>query len=202
MNSKMSRIIIILATITLASYGKALLCRSTYDVNAITQHQYNNSINCANQKCLDAVDQFKTAAEFTINKLALILNKEEFKFRYNVSLMTVDLILFCICINTLSQRSLDSQRENVQTIMKNFTPACQRYSDVMAHKHHLQHLLFNENQLTNATVIIQLALVIIKLQIMANSLETAQVCVYSCVCYSTSQSRKYYRLKSMIVKLV
>lgn len=68
--------------------------------------------------------------------------------------------------------------------MKKFTPVCQRFTDVMAHKHHLQHLLFNENRLNNATVIMQLALVIIKLQIMANSLETAQVCVYSCVYYS------------------
>lgn len=90
--SKMSRIIIILATITLASYGKASLCRSTYDVDATTQHQYNNSINCANasQKCLDAVEQFSTVAGLTTNELATIINKEEFE--YNVSLMTLDII--------------------------------------------------------------------------------------------------------------
>lgn len=97
------------------------------------------------------------------------------------------MILFYNCTNNLSQRSLHPQSENVRTIMKNLTPACQRYTDVMAHKHHLQHLLFNENRLTNATVIMQLALVIIKLQIMANSLERAQVCAYSCVYYSTLQ---------------
>ena len=51
----------------------------------------------------------------------------------------------------------------------------------MAHKHHLQHLLFNE-KLNDATVTVQLALVIINLQIMASSLETAQVCVWLCVC--------------------
>ena len=49
----------------------------------------------------------------------------------------------------------------------------------MAHKHHLQHLLFNGTKINNGTVIMRLTFVIIKLQIMANSLLTAQVCVYS-----------------------
>ena len=48
----------------------------------------------------------------------------------------------------------------------------------MAHKHYLQHLLF-DGKLSDATVIVKLTLVIIKLQFMANSLQTAQVCVYS-----------------------
>ena len=63
--------------------------------------------------------------------------------------------------------------------MRDFTPACQRYTDVMAHKYYLQHLLFDGTKLNDATVIIQLTLVIIKLQVMANSLQAAQVCVYS-----------------------
>ena len=87
----MSRIII-LTTITLVSYGKALQCSSTYDVNAITQYQYDNSIKCANQKCLDAVKEFRKVADSTTSELASIINKEEFKFRYNVSLMIVDII--------------------------------------------------------------------------------------------------------------
>ena len=91
------------------------------------------------------------------------------------------MILLYICTNYLSQESLHQHSENVQLIMKNFTPICQRYTDVMAHKHYLQHLLFNE-KLNDATVTVQLALVIIDLQIMASSLETAQVCVCLCVC--------------------
>ena len=64
--------------------------------------------------------------------------------------------------------------------MGKFTPICQRYTDVMAHKHYLQHLLF-DGTLNDATIIIKLTIVIIKLQFMANSLQTAQVCVYSYV---------------------
>ena len=67
---------------------------------------------------------------------------------------------------------------DIEIIMGKFTPICQRYTDVMAHKYYLQHLLFNGTKLNNATVIIQLTLVVIKLQVMANSLQTAQVCVY------------------------
>ena len=61
--------------------------------------------------------------------------------------------------------------------MGKFTPVCQRYTDVMAHKHYLQCLLF-DGKLSDATVIVKLTLVI-KLQFMANSLQTARVCVYS-----------------------
>ena len=60
--------------------------------------------------------------------------------------------------------------------MKNFTPICQRYTDVMAHKYFLQDLLFNRTQL-NTAAIIKLTLIIINLQVMANNYETAQVCV-------------------------
>ena len=66
--------------------------------------------------------------------------------------------------------------------MGRLTPICQRYTDVMAHKLHLQHLLF-DGTLNDATIIIKLTLVIIKLQFMANSLQTAQVamCVLICI---------------------
>ena len=86
-------------------------------------------------------------------------------------------LLFYICFNHLSQESMHLKINNFKTIMQEFTPICQRYTDVMAQKYFLQHLLFNETKLNDATVIIQLTLVIIKLQVMANSLQTAQVCV-------------------------
>lgn len=60
-----------------------------------------------------------------------------------------------------------------QIIIKNFTPICQRYTDVMAHKYFLQHMLFQETK--NPIAIIQLTLVVIKLQVLANHLQTAQV---------------------------
>ena len=83
--------------------------------------------------------------------------------------------------NNLAQilKPNNPQANNFETVMGEFTPACQRYTDVMAHKYYLQHLLFNGTKLNNATVIVQLTLVVIKLQVMANSLRTAQVCVYS-----------------------
>ena len=61
--------------------------------------------------------------------------------------------------------------------MNNFTGTCQRYTDVMTHKYYLQELLFNKSRSINQTVIMQLALVIVKLQVMANSLQTIEVCV-------------------------
>ena len=89
MNSKMNIITIILATITVAPYGKASCCSSTYDVAnniAITELQYKNTIDCsANQKCKDAVKHFTDVADNTTNKLRSIINKKGFKFSYNVS---------------------------------------------------------------------------------------------------------------------
>ena len=89
MNSKMNIITIILATITVAPYGKASCCSSTYDVAnkaAITELQYETTIDCsANQKCKGAVELFKGVADNTTNKLASIINREEFKFDYHVS---------------------------------------------------------------------------------------------------------------------
>ena len=63
--------------------------------------------------------------------------------------------------------------------MENFTDICQRYTDVMAHKYYLNNLLFNETKLIDTIVITKLTLVIIKLQLMASILQTAQVCVHS-----------------------
>ena len=57
--------------------------------------------------------------------------------------------------------------------MEKFTPICQRYTDVVAHKHFLQHYLFH--RVTAPTVLVKLTSVIIKLQILANSLQAAQV---------------------------
>ena len=67
-------------------------------------------------------------------------------------------------------------------IMKNFTPVCQKYTDIMAHKYYLQDLLFNGAKLNDTTVIKSLTLIIINLQVMANSFQTAQVCAYSSMC--------------------
>ena len=61
--------------------------------------------------------------------------------------------------------------------MTNFTLVCQRYTDVMAHKYYLQHLLLNGTNNITATVIMNLISVIIKLQVMANSLQIVQVCM-------------------------
>ena len=63
--------------------------------------------------------------------------------------------------------------------MESFTPTCQRYTDVMAHKYYLQNLSFNGTKLNDTMVIINLTLVIIRLQLMASILQTAQVCVHS-----------------------
>ena len=57
--------------------------------------------------------------------------------------------------------------------MGQFSPICQRYTDVMAHKYYLQHLLFNET--IDPTVIVNLILVIVKLQAVGYSLENIQV---------------------------
>ena len=80
------------------------------------------------------------------------------------------------------------QSSNFETIMANFTPVCQRYTDVMAHKYYLQHLLFNGTNNATATVLMNLTSVIIKLQVMANSLQTVQVCM--CILIHTSTHYK------------
>ena len=87
------------------------------------------------------------------------------------------LLCYYFTFNT-SQNPTHTTSDIVNNIMGNFTPICQRYADVMAHKYYLQHLLF-DGKLSDAKIIVKLTLVIIKLQFMANSLQTAQVCVYS-----------------------
>ena len=89
-------------------------------------------------------------------------------------------IPFYVNSTDLIQNPKHAPSDDFNRIMGKFTPICQRYTDVMAHKHYLQHLLF-DGTLNDATIIIKLTLVIIKLQFMANSLQTAQVCVYSYV---------------------
>ena len=76
---------------------------------------------------------------------------------------------------------------NFDTIMAEFTPICQRYTDVMAHKFYLQDILLNGAKDTwlyateNSEVIKALTSIIINLQSMAYYLQTAQVC---CICIS------------------
>ena len=62
--------------------------------------------------------------------------------------------------------------------MGTFTPICQRYTDVMAHKYYLEHILFQEARNFSSVAIIQLTLFVIKLQVLANHLQTAQVCTW------------------------
>jgi len=60
--------------------------------------------------------------------------------------------------------------------MEEFSPICQRYTDVMAHKYYLQHLLLNET--IAPAVRVNLTSVIVKLQAMGYSLENVQVRTY------------------------
>ena len=62
---------------------------------------------------------------------------------------------------------------DVGSVINNFTAICKRYTDVMAHKHYLQHRLFHKT--STVTIAKQLIPIIIKLEVMAHSLETAQV---------------------------
>ena len=83
--------------------------------------------------------------------------------------------------------------------MTKFTPICQRYTDVMAHKYYLQDTLFD---LTNASVIERLTLIISKLQTMAYNLKTAQVCGVYCLSYvHTNAHCDYYRWKMMMKRV-
>ena len=70
---------------------------------------------------------------------------------------------------------------HIEKIVGEFTPICQRYTDVMAHKYYLQHHLFHRTN--DATVMMKLTSVIISLQAIANSFQITQVrCrrVYTC----------------------
>ena len=61
--------------------------------------------------------------------------------------------------------------------MEDLTPICRRYTDVMAHKYYLQHVLFHVNDVPIAKLLINIT---IKLQVLAHYLQTAQVCSYIC----------------------
>ena len=69
--------------------------------------------------------------------------------------------------------------------MRTFTPICQRYTDVMAHKYYLQHTLFQEARNFSPVAIMQLTIVVIKLQVLASHLQTAQVYMHlkTCIVY-------------------
>ena len=86
--SKMNRLIIIMfATITMALYGKAHCCSSTYVQNIVVlqEQQYNSAIKCLNTNCDEAVCDFIKAAELTNNQLTCMINNEAFKFDPDVS---------------------------------------------------------------------------------------------------------------------
>ena len=75
---------IILAAIIAVLYGKAQCCDNIYDTK---DPSYANTIDCTNNKnCLDAVKQFRDAAALTTNQSTSIINKEELKFSFKVSL--------------------------------------------------------------------------------------------------------------------
>ena len=59
--------------------------------------------------------------------------------------------------------------------MDNLSPICQRYTDVMAHKYYLQHVLFHVNNETIAKLLISIT---IKLQVLAHNLQAAEVSSY------------------------
>ena len=80
----------------------------------------------------------------------------------------------------LSQEFKDRVNNNSENIINIFRPICQRYTDVMAHKYYLQEVLFNKtNELKEPMVITNLTSIIINLQVVANYLQEAQVCLYS-----------------------
>ena len=63
--------------------------------------------------------------------------------------------------------------DRFEIIMEEFSPICQRYTDVMAHKYYLQHLLLNKTIASAVTV--NLTSVIVKLQAVGYSLENVRV---------------------------
>ena len=186
--------LIVFAAITMALYGKAQsccnnsnasevqrYCCNTYNscnIPAIQQLQYNiSSINCSSCPAKDGVMQFIEAARLLTDELGImlnstIINNTAILVINNSDVSFIDLwCLYSLDILILSQDSSVSGN-NFKKVMGEFSPICQGYTDVLAHKYYLQHLLFNEA--INDTVTIQLFSVITKLQVMGNSLENAQ----------------------------
>ena len=78
--------LIILAAITMVSYGEVQHCSRTYNLSSLpaVQTQYNNHINCSNNNnCSKAIVQFADAASTTTDKLVTIINT--FKLNHDVS---------------------------------------------------------------------------------------------------------------------
>ena len=149
--------LIILATISVAVYGEGQPCESTYnllnDFKAIRCDQYSNDVTCSGQ-CSDVTNSTLDHLSYMI-KIPDIVNNEVFQFN----------------------RSNESFNNRLSEIInETFTPICQRYTDVMAHKYYLQDILFNGTKL-NSTVITKLTLIIINLQELAMYYHNTQVCV-------------------------
>ena len=177
----MNNLIVLAVLATTVVVHSETTCNDTYDIEDFEgiRQQYDDNLDCVNNiKCKNVVTQFtNTAGNLISNEVLFIIKNsdEEFKFKPGVYKLLTKLY----DDTTLGYNNLLQNPSNtINIIMGKFTPICQRYTNIMAHKHYLQRLLFDGN-LNNATVIVKLILVIIKLQLMANSLQTAQVCVYS-----------------------
>ena len=148
--------LIILAVISVALYGQGQSCESTYRVANFTaiRCQYSNYVDCSGQ-CSNVTGSIVNHLSYIMKNLSDIVNNEVFQFN----------------------RSKEIFNNRSEIIMETFTPICQRYTDVMAHKYYLKYLLFNKTNL-NSTVIIKLVLIVIDLQVLAKYYHTAQVCVH------------------------
>ena len=146
---------IILAAISVAVYGQGL-CNSTYEEanNTIIKCQYSKNVTCIGQ-CSKVTNSTLKHLSYIMINLSDIVNIEVFQFN----------------------RSNESFNNRLSKIINgNFTPICQRYTDVMAHKYYLQDILFNGTNL-HTSVIIKLTSIITDLQVLAKYYHTAQVCV-------------------------
>ena len=151
--------LIILTAISVAVYGQKQSCNSTYNstnFTAVSCNQYSKNVTCGAQ-CSNVADSILDHVSYIVINLSDIVNNEEV-FQFN-----------------RSNKSFNNRLSEI--INKTFTPICQRYTDVMAHKYYLQDILFNGTKL-NTTVITKLTLIIINLEVLAKYYHTAQVCVY------------------------
>ena len=126
------------------------------DFIAVSCNQYSNNVTCG-ARCSNVAESIIDHLSYMINLSDIVNNEEVFQFIIN--------------------RSNESFNNRLSEIInETFTPICQRYTDVMAHKYYLQDILFNGTKL-NTTVIKKLTLIIINLQVLAKYYHTAQVCV-------------------------
>ena len=147
--------LIILAAISVAVYGQEQSCHSTYNIaeNEAIRCQYSDNVTCSGQ-CINVTNSIVDHLSYMVS-ISDIVNNEVFQF-------------------TRSNESFNNRLSEI--IDETFTPICQRYTDVMAHKYYLQDILFNGTRL-NTAVIIKLTLIIINLQVLVKYYHTAQVCV-------------------------